>query len=106
MKKDDLSISFLAKNFGKTCKRTENGIELINPPFDTMDELILEAGEYINKERVETTVGSVLWNKLFVEGRFELYIENSFYNCELTKKAFGNFINKLLPHFRQKKNSN
>lgn len=103
IKKNDLTITFLSENFGKTCEHTEDGVKIVLPKFDTEEEVVLEAGEYINKSKIDTTVGSILWNKIFIEGRFEQFIENGFYNGEINKKTFNKFINTLLPHFRQKR---
>lgn len=103
IKYEDISISFLSENFGSRCRKTENGMEIISPKFNTTEEVELEAGEWINKNKEKTTVGIILWNKLFVENRFEEYIEGGFFNKVIDKKTFGKFISILLPYVRQKK---
>lgn len=93
LKQDELSISLIVKLFGRTStKDPETGKMIIKEPeFDTKDIVKLAAGEYINKEAITTTVGSILFNKLLVEGRFEDIIENGFYDGEVTNKRLDEF---------------
>ncbi len=92
LKIEDLTISFITKNFGYTTKK-EDGKFIITPPkFDTKLNVNLAAGEYINKEAVSTTVGIILFNKLLIENKISNIIPNGFYNEVMTKKQFGEIM--------------
>ena len=85
----DLSVSNITKLFGWTAKKVDGKMVRIAPRFNTMDLVHLNPKEYINIEAVDTTVGSVLFNKLFVEGSVELTIPNHFFDGEVTSKRFN-----------------
>lgn len=97
----ELGVPSITKLFGWTSKVENGKFVRIPPEYDTMDNVHLEPGEYINIEAVDTTVGSILWNKLFVEGKVENAIPNHFFNKEVTKKAFGEFMGYLEAGLRQ-----
>lgn len=88
----DLCVSNISKLFGWTAKKIDGKLVRFAPKFNTMDIVNLAAGEYINKEAVTTTVGSVLWNKLFVEGTIDKVVPNGFINEEMTDKAFDKVL--------------
>ena len=88
LKQEDLSVPLITKLFGKTTSKQNGKFEVHPPKFNTQDKLILEAGEYINKQKVETTVGSFLFNKLMIEGLVEPAVENGYYNEVVTGKKF------------------
>ena len=92
LKPGDLSVSNISKLFGYTASKKDGKFVRIAPRFNTMDHVHLDAKEYINIEPVDTTVGSILWNKLFVEGSVENAIPNHFFNEEITSKAFNKFL--------------
>ena len=95
LKQEDLSVSLISKLFGKTTSK-ENGNFVINPPkFNVRDTMRLEAGEYINKSAVDTTVGSFLFNKLMIEGMVEVVIPNGYYNEVIDKKGFGKLVDLI-----------
>lgn len=88
----DLSVSNITKLFGWTANKKDGKFTRIPPKYKTTDLVHLEAGEYINIEAVDTTVGSILWNKLFVEGTVEAAIPNHFYNEVITGKQLEKFL--------------
>ena len=89
---DDLRVSRLTKMFGWTAKKVNGKMVRIPPEYNVMDLVHLDAGEYINVEAVDTTVGSVLWNKLFSEGTVHECIPNHYFNEVVTAKVFGKFL--------------
>ena len=91
----DLSASNITKLFGWTARKVDGKFTRIPPRFNTMDKVHLNAGEYINKDAVDTTVGSILWNKLFVEGMVEDALPNHFYNEVMTEDEMGRFLSLL-----------
>lgn len=87
---EKLTVNMITKLFGYTTKK--GSFEVIPPKFVTTDILSLKAGEYINTTDIETTVGSVLFNKLLVEGsHIESIIPGGFYNEEMVAKKFDKF---------------
>ena len=88
LKQEDLSVPLITKLFGKTTSKQNGKFEVHPPKFNIQDKLILEAGEYINKQKVETTVGSFLFNKLMIEGLVEPAVENGYYNEVVTGNKF------------------
>lgn len=89
---ETLSISKISKLFGKTTSKVNGKFVINEPKFDVRSELKLEAGEYINKEAVDTTVGIFLFNKIMVEGMIEELIPNGFYNEVINKSGFNKLI--------------
>lgn len=52
--------------------RKENGKMVITPArFHQEDKLVLEANDYFNKQKVETTVGRFIFNKVIIEPDFK-----------------------------------
>lgn len=88
----DLAASNITKLFGWTASKKDGKFTRTPPKYNTMDKVHLNAGEYINIEAVDTTVGSILWNKLFVEGMLEEAVPNHFYNEVITEKQMGKFL--------------
>jgi len=87
---DNLTVNEINHLFGNTTKL--GSFEVVPPKFKTTDTLHLKANEYINKTDIDTTVGSVLFNKLLVEGSGIVdIIPNGFYNEEMTAKKFDKF---------------
>lgn len=90
---DKLSVSMISKLFGKTTTKSPEGKFVINKPkFDVRDLMHLNAKEYINKEAVDTTVGSFLFNKIMIEGMLENIIPNGYYNEVIDKKGFNKLV--------------
>ena len=93
---EKLSVSMISKLFGKTTTKSPDGKFIVNEPkFNIRDLVHLEANEYINKEPVDTTVGSILFNKIMVEGMLEEVIPGGYYNEVIDKKGFGKFLDLL-----------
>lgn len=85
MKRSDLSVTNITRLFGTTSSKVEGKFVTNAPKFDVRMPVTLKAGEYINKKDIVTTVGSILFNKLLIEGRFENIIPDGFVNDEMTK---------------------
>lgn len=96
LKKDDLTVSYIMKEFGsRTSKAKDGEFNVIPPRFIQSKKIRLSKGEYINKTDIVTNVGLLLFNKLLIENRFEDVIPNGYWNTPLDKKAFGNLIDIL-----------
>lgn len=95
-KQEELSIPVLSRLFGTTAKKDEFGkVTITDPKFDLRSPLHLDAGEYINAEAVDTTVGSFLFNKLMIEGMLEDIVPNHYYNEVVDNKGFGKLTNMI-----------
>ena len=96
LNKDTITVSEISKIFGYTKKPSKPGEKRtfeVNPPeIPPGYKVHLDAGEYINKEAVDTNAGIFLFNKLFIEGNLEGIIENGYYNEVLTAKKFKNLM--------------
>ena len=96
LKKEEMTVDLITSLFSNTTKMSEGSkktFEVKPPVIDTQWKLHLDAGEYINKEAVETTAGIFLFNKLIVEGDLEKITPNGYYNETLNKKKFSAFLN-------------
>lgn len=92
LKKDELTVSKITKLFAHRAK-PGNVFDVEPPKFNTKAKFTLDAGEYINRDTVETSVGIFLFNKLLVEGNVEACIEGGYFNEVCTKKVFSKFLN-------------
>lgn len=92
IEQESLTISKMSKLFGRTTSKENGKFVIREPKFDVRAELRLEAGEYTNKEAVDTTVGIFLFNKIMVEGMIEELIPNGFYNEVINKSGFNKLI--------------
>ena len=94
---EKLSVSMITKLFGKTTTKSPDGKKFVvnEPKFNVRDLVHLDANEYINKEPVDTTVGSILFNKIMVEGMLEEVIPGGYYNEVIDKSGFGKFLDYL-----------
>ena len=99
LKKSDLTVTMIAKLFGNTIDASNtnksNVFNTKGPVFNIRDKMVLSAGQYINKERVTTTVGKFLFNKLIVEDCVESIVPNSYYNEIMNKSKLGK-LNDLI----------
>ena len=95
LKQEELSVPVITRLFGKTAKKVDGKMIISEPLFDTKSKLHLQAGEYINKEAVDTTVGSFLFNKLMVEGMIDHIIPNGYFNEVADKKGFNSIIDRI-----------
>ena len=85
-----IDLDYIVKNFGNSTSHSKDKskvFDVIPPRYNLRDKVILEKGEYINSEKIETTVGKILFNKLFIEGtRLGTLLKGNFYNEEVTAK--------------------
>ena len=95
LEQDTLSVSMISKLFGKTTTKEGSKFVIKEPKFDVRAVFQLKAGEYINTNDIETTVGSFLFNKLMIEGMLENIIPGGYYNEVIDKKGFGKLVNML-----------
>lgn len=88
LKKEDVTFNKLLELMGTRSKRVNGKVVVIPSKFEPMDEFYLEKGEYFNKERVLTTVGRFIFNKIIIENDFEEvlgYINQTMTGSDLTK---------------------
>ena len=95
LQQEKVSVSMMSRLFGKTTTKEKGSFRIIPPKFDVRATFVLEPGEYINKDRVETTVGSFLFNKLMIEGMLEHIVPNGYYNEVIDKKGFRKLIDMI-----------
>ena len=95
LKQEELSVSLISKLFGKTTSKKDGKFVIKEPKYDIRNIMHLDANEYINKEPVDTTVGSFLFNKLMVEGMIEDVVDNGYYNEVVNNKGFNKLINAI-----------
>lgn len=93
MKQEDMTVSFITKTFTKSAKlETVNGKNKFvetEPEFDLRAVFNLKAGEYINTEDIQTSVGRFLFNKLIIENSISSIAPGGYYNKVFTKKSWG-----------------
>lgn len=100
LKPEQYTVSLIVSKIAKTTKNEKDPTTgkrsfVIKPPeWDMQAKVHLNAGEYINEEAVDTTVGSIILNKLLIEGKIESIVPNHYYNEVMTASAF----NKLVDH--------
>jgi len=99
----DLTVTNITRLFSKHTKKENGKFEIIPPKFKTTTKMHLDANEFINKEPVDTTVGSFLWNKLFVEECIDVIIPNGYYNEVINKKTFSAVLNMVSDGLMTKK---
>ena len=90
IKSKDLTINKIAELFGRTTslKDKKKSFAVREPKFNPQAKFTLQAGEYINKETITTSVGIFLFNKLMVEGMLEDVVPGGYYNEICNKKKF------------------
>lgn len=89
LKPEEMSVTLITRLFGKTSKIEDGKMIIIEPVYNVRDKMHLDAGEYINKEAIDTTVGKFLFNKLMVEGMIEDIIPNGYFNEVVNGKGIG-----------------
>lgn len=67
LKPEDVTFDVLIELFADRAKVINGKAKEIKSRMATNDVFILEKGEYFNKEKVETTAGSFIYNKIIVE---------------------------------------
>lgn len=101
LKSKDLTINKIADLFGVTTSMKDKGkskksvFDVKEPKFNPRAKFTLQAGEYINKETITTSVGIFLFNKLMVEGMLEDVVPNGYYNEICNKKKFENLTDMV-----------
>ena len=92
LKSKDLTINKIAELFGNTTKLDRKSkksvFDVKEPKFNPRAKFTLQAGEYINRETITTSVGIFLFNKLMVEGMLEDVVPGGYYNEICDKKRF------------------
>ena len=82
---EEIGIKELSYMFGSTA---DIKTKKINPPrYDVTTKVHLNAGEYINKEAVDTTLGRIVLNKIIIEPYISKIVPNGYVNDVLTGKA-------------------
>ena len=94
LKSKDLTINKIAELFGNTVSMKDKNnkksvFDVKQPKFNPQAKFTLQAGEYINKETITTSVGIFLFNKLMVEGMLEDVVPGGYYNEICNKSKFG-----------------
>lgn len=98
MNKRDLTVDFIVSKVAKTTKSVRDpktgkrSFEVQPPEWNMQSTCSLKAGEYINTEDIETTLGSILYNKLLIEGTIESIVPGHFFNEVSTKKAVDKIV--------------
>lgn len=101
LKREDLTVSFIVSKVSKTTKieidptTQKRSFNVKEPEWNLQAKVHLKAGEYINTTDVDTTIGSILVNKLLIEGYVESVVDGHFYNDVITKKSFSKLLDKI-----------
>lgn len=108
LKKEDLTISFILSKVAKSTIGTKDAdgnrtFKVIPPVWDMQAKLHLDAGEYTNKEAVDTTLGRFLSNKMLFEGTIDSILPNGYYNETITKKSMGKIMDRVATALMEKK---
>lgn len=89
----EITFDLFVDLFGTKMKKENGKAVRISSRFETTDSMILEANEYLNKSKIETTVGRFIFNKLIVER--DLIDILGYINEPLTDKTVGKIDGKL-----------
>lgn len=103
LRKSDLTVPNLTLLFSNHTTKEAGKFTVIPPRFTTIMPMHLDAGEYINKEEIDTTVGIFLFNKLLLEGSVDMVIPNGFYNTIVDGKGFSKLIDIISKALMDKK---
>ena len=97
LRPEDITYELGMQLFADHVKKVDGQIIEVKSRFEPHDYFRLDAGEYINKETIITTVGSFIFNKFIIEPRFAEYLG---YNNEVINsdglKDLENKLSKLL----------
>lgn len=66
--------------------KMKNG-KRVKSRFNVNDIVVLNVGEYHNSEKIETTVGRIIWNKVMVD-RLDFWKFFRYFNKTMTKKTY------------------
>lgn len=84
LKTDDINLKLLDSLFSDTYDVKNN--KRLASPYNTYDEIVLEANEYINKEKVLTNCGLFIINKYLIEEDFKEIV--GYMNTPLNNKGY------------------
>ena len=97
LKPEDITYELGMQLFADHVKKVDGQVIEVKSRFEPHDYFKLNAGEYINKETIITTVGSFIFNKFIIEPRFAEFMD---YNNEVINsdglKDLENKLSKLL----------
>ena len=97
LKPEDITYELGMQLFADHVKKVDGQVIEVKSRFEPHDYFRLNAGEYINKETIITTVGSFIFNKFIIEPRFAEFMD---YNNEVINsdglKDLENKLSKLL----------
>ena len=87
LKPEDITYELGMSLFANHVEKRDGKVVEVPSKFEPTDFFLLKAGEYFNKEDVETTVGSFIFNKFIIEPRFSQYID--YVNFEITDDKYS-----------------
>ena len=93
LKPEDITYDLGMSLFANHVEKRDGKVVEVPSKFEPTDFFLLKAGEYFNKEDVETTVGSFIFNKFIIEPRFSQYID--YVNFEITDDGLGKLESQL-----------
>jgi hypothetical protein len=70
LKPEDITYDLGMQLFADHIEKVDGKLVEVKSRFEPHDTFKLKAGEYINKDDIETTVGSFVFNKFIIEPRF------------------------------------
>ena len=100
LKPEEYTVSLIVSKIAKTTKNQRDpntgkrSFVVKEPEWDMQAKVHLKAKEYINDEDVDTTVGSIILNKILIEGKIDSIVPGHYFNEVMTAKAFD----KLMDH--------
>lgn len=109
MKPEDLTVQFILSKVSKTTKierdadGNRKGFKISGPEWDLTQTCHLKAHEYINEKDIDTTLGSILFNKLCIENRLQPSVPGGFYNEVVTNKSIAKLLNQVVKDLMDKK---
>lgn len=101
MKPEDLTFDKLVDIFGD---KTNDKVNVIKSKYSPTDKMILESKDYINKSRIETTLGRFIFTKILIEG-CDLSDIIGYVNENLTEDKFKAIESKISTACREGKYS-
>lgn len=111
---DDITKTFILNTFSDRAERVNGTMKVIPARISPNDTFYLEKGEYFNKERVLTTCGLFIMNKLLIERdfvdvlgycnnpitakelkRIESVLSDALIEDEITTEQYGTYLNRV-----------
>lgn len=93
LKPEDITYDLGMELFADHVKKVDGKIVEVKSRFEPTDTFNLKAGEYINKEDIETTVGSFIFNKFIIEPKFAQFL--GYVNEVIDSDGLGSLESKL-----------